>query len=81
MRIRSLFFASYRELAGTDQVVVELPPGSCVADLVIALRASGAPFSALPENPAVAINMEYAAPSASLGEGDEVAFIPPVAGG
>jgi molybdopterin converting factor small subunit len=29
----------------------------------------------------VAVNMDYAAHSTALREGDEVAFIPPVAGG
>jgi molybdopterin converting factor small subunit len=35
----------------------------------------------LPATPAVAVNMTYAALETQLQHGDEVAFIPPVAGG
>jgi molybdopterin converting factor small subunit len=52
-----------------------------VADLVATLRSRGAPFSALPLEPAVAVNRAYALHTETLRPGDEVAFIPPVAGG
>lgn len=81
MIVRALFFASYRDLAGTDELDVELPGDASVADLVSRLRASGAGWSSLPAAPAVAVNMDYAPLSTALREGDEVAFIPPVAGG
>ncbi len=81
MKIRTLFFAVYRDVAGTDEMEVELPGGSSVADLVGRLRASGGSWSALPPAPAVAVNMDYAPLSTGLSDGDEVAFIPPVAGG
>lgn len=60
---------------------MELPDGATVADLVTLLRGRGAPFDALPLEPAVAVNRAYAFPSEALQPGDEVAFIPPVAGG
>ncbi len=81
MRVRSLFFASYRQAAGTEQLLVELPDGSRITDLVGRLRASIPGAAALPVEPVVALNMVYAPLSASLRDGDEVAFIPPVAGG
>lgn len=81
MTVRSLFFATYRELAGSDELLVELPSPATVADLVRELRASGTGLSALPPHPAVAVNMTYAPLSTPLADGDEVAFIPPVAGG
>jgi molybdopterin converting factor subunit 1 len=81
MLVRSLFFASYRDLAGAAELEVELPPASRVADLVAHLRRPGSPLSALPEKPAVAVNMEYAPLATALSDGDVVAFIPPVAGG
>lgn len=80
MHIRSLFFATYREIAGADVLPVELPAGARVADLVEHLRLSRG-LHALPETPVVAVNLEYASLSAPLREGDEVALIPPVAGG
>jgi len=79
--VQALFFAAYRDLLGTRSLSVELPDGATVADLVAALRGRGAPFDALPSEPAVAVNRAYALPSEPLRAGDEVAFIPPVAGG
>lgn len=79
--VRTLFFAAYRDLLGTSELDVALEGEPTVADLVQTLRARGAPFDALPEHPAVAVNRAYAELSESLSSGDEVAFIPPVAGG
>lgn len=79
--VRALFFAAYRDLVGVSEVPVDVPEGSSVGDLVARLRARGAPFSGLPTEPAVAVNRKYVTRGASLAEGDEVAFIPPVAGG
>lgn len=81
MIVRSLFFASYRDLAGAEERRVELPEGARVADLVARLRAGGDGLAALPGSPAVAVNRRYAPLSSPLSDGDEVAFIPPVAGG
>ena len=58
-----------------------LPEGSTVADAVQAVRARGGAFAVLPTDPAVAVNQTYTASHGALSDGDEVAFIPPVAGG
>jgi molybdopterin converting factor subunit 1 len=79
--VRTLFFATYRDLVGEQELAVELDDGATVADLVAALRARGRPFDGLPTEPAVAVNRTYASLSERLDVGDEVAFIPPVAGG
>ncbi len=79
--VNALFFAAYRDLVGTGEIAVELSPGATVGDLVQALRARGAPFDGLPEQPAVAVNRTYAFLDEPLAADDEVAFIPPVAGG
>lgn len=79
MVIRTLFFAQYREMAGADERAVELPDGARVGDLVARLR-DGA-LATLPARPVVAVNMTYAPLDTPLADGDEVAFIPPVAGG
>ena len=81
MSVQALFFAAYRDLLGVSDLSVELPEGATVADLVVELRGRGAPFDSLPVEPAVAVNRQYALPSEALRAGDEVAFIPPVAGG
>lgn len=81
MLVETRFFASYRDLVGASTLEVELTAASTVADLVGALRSRGGPFLALPPAPAVAVNQAYAPLSHPLADGDEVAFIPPVAGG
>lgn len=81
MRITVLLFASYRDLAGTDTLAVELPSASSARDLVMRLREGGGRWASLPAQPAVAVNREYAALGTALADGDEVALIPPVAGG
>ncbi|HST57826.1 MAG TPA: MoaD/ThiS family protein [Longimicrobium sp.] len=81
MIVRSLFFATYRDMAGHDELAVELPAGSRIADLVAGLRARGGGLARLPESPVAAVNMDYAPLATVLNDGDEVAFIPPVAGG
>ncbi len=58
-----------------------LPQGARVSDLVAALRSQGPPFDRLPSDPVVAVNHTYAADDPELACGDEVAFIPPIAGG
>jgi molybdopterin converting factor subunit 1 len=80
MIVRSLFFAQYRDFAGADELAVELPDGASVADLVARLRVDNG-LAKLPAAPVVAVNMDYAPAHTRLREGDEVAFIPPVAGG
>ena len=81
MKIQTLFFASYKELLGTGELQVDLPTGATVSDLVAELRSRGGAFTVLPAIPAVAVNMTYSDPSSALSDGDEVALIPPVAGG
>ncbi len=81
MHVRTLFFASYREAVGTPELELELPEGATVAELVRRLRGRGSPWSALPERPAVAVNRTWSPLDTALGSGDEVAFLPPVAGG
>jgi molybdopterin synthase sulfur carrier subunit len=79
--VRTLFFASYRDLLGVRELEVELTEGATVKDLVDELRSRGGPFDQLPTAPAVAVNLTYVEDAEPLRSGDEVAFIPPVAGG
>jgi len=81
MTVRTLFFASYRDLVGTDEVAVLLPPAATVADLVAELRGRGDGWARIPVTPVAAVNLTYAPLDTVLTEGDEVALIPPVSGG
>ncbi len=80
MRIRTLLFATYRDLAGTDRLEIDLPAGSTAGDLVARLRGRNG-LDRLPAEPALAVNQVYAHLDTGLADGDEVALLPPVAGG
>lgn len=81
MRIRTLFFALYRDLAGAPALELELPAGARVLDVVQRLRSGGGAWARFPAEPVAAVNQRYAPLTAELRDGDEVAFIPPVSGG
>ena len=81
MQVHARFFASYRDLVGASDLDVEVPDGATVSELVVSLRERGGALAALPASPAIAVNRVYARQHDALREGDEVAFIPPVAGG
>jgi len=73
-------FASYAELLGASTIELPLPPGSTVDDLIHRIRLlPGA--SLLPESPRVAVNRAFASVDQRLHSNDEIALIPPVAGG
>jgi molybdopterin converting factor subunit 1 len=80
MTVDVLLFASYAEALGTPKLTLALPPGATVRDLMASIRAlPGA--DRLPPAPMVAINQQYARADELVHAGDEVAVIPPVAGG
>jgi sulfur-carrier protein len=80
MTVRVLLFASYAEAFGKDEVSLDVPRGTRVGDLVDQLRTLSA-VRALPPSPLTAVNATYASAMQVLADGDEVAIIPPVAGG
>jgi molybdopterin converting factor subunit 1 len=81
MRVTVLMFAQYRDLAGTGETEVEVPERATAAAAVARLRARGSGFARLPATPAVAVNQEYVALETVLRDGDELALLPPLAGG
>ena len=80
MRIRLILFAQFREMAGADELELDMKDGATAGDLVDRLRSDHA-WRLLPKAPAIAVNRAYAPLTLRLSEGDEVALIPPVAGG
>jgi len=80
MTLTVLLFASYADALGTSSLALQLPAEARVSDLVAQVRAlPGA--EGLPLAPLVAVNQRYARSDQRLSAGDEVALIPPVAGG
>ena len=79
VQVKALLFASYADAYGSGEVRLLLPAGATVADAVAAVRAK-AP-GAIPPRPLVAVNERYATLDDAITLGDEIALIPPVAGG
>ncbi len=80
MIVTALLFASYADALGTATVELALNSGATIADAIGALRALPG-GSVLPSSPLVAVNLAYADTAQLLQAGDELAVIPPVAGG
>ena len=76
MRVVVRLFAGLRERAGTDRRELDLDDGASVEDVWPALDLGDEPAGLL-----YAVNRTYADRGQALGEGDEVALIPPVSGG
>jgi len=81
MTVNVLHFASFREAAGRDEESRELSEGTRVSDLWQMLRGEIPLLARYPGMPPAAVNREYVDPQTVLRDGDEVAFLPPVAGG
>jgi molybdopterin converting factor subunit 1 len=82
MRVRVLYFAALREVAGMDEESLELPASVASVRAFAAFLAEHRPklASALP-HVRIARNERFAAAGEELRDGDVLALIPPVAGG
>ena len=80
MTVTVLLFASYADALGQSAIELDVAPGSTVRDILGTLCAMPG-GDRLPPRPLVAVNQEYASASTTLQGGEEVAVIPPVAGG
>ena len=81
MKIRLRYFAALREALGQTEEALELPIGATVAQVRVALAARYPVISPILGRCVVAHNHAFASEDAALAEGDEVVFIPPMAGG
>ncbi len=81
MKVRVLYFAAARERAGAEREVIDLAAEAAVEDLARVLSERHPRLAALLPRLRFAVNEEFVQASAALKEGDEVALIPPVAGG
>jgi len=78
--VRVLLFARYAELVGRD--TLELPGESLPTVRAVIARLRELPgASAIPEVPLVAVNLRQAGLDSPVAPGDEVAILPPLAGG
>jgi molybdopterin synthase catalytic subunit len=81
MRLEVRTFGGLAERAGLTALVIELPDGASVAELRRAVASAHPALAPLMDRVAVAIDLEVARDDAVLEAGQEVALLPPVAGG
>ncbi len=77
MSITVKSFASLRETVGMEDATLD-PASVQTAQQAWAAASDG---REMPANTLIAVNMEYAGADATVTDGDEVAFFPPVTGG
>lgn len=79
--VRLLLFAQFREALGEREREFALPPGATPRD-ALRLVADGSPrLRGLAPSVRFLVNAEFVPGDAPLRHGDELAFVPPVAGG
>jgi molybdopterin converting factor subunit 1 len=80
LTVRVLLFASYADALGASELNVDVPSNARVSDVLTRIKELAA-GNRVPDKPLVAVNQRYAQPDQPVRETDEVAIIPPVAGG
>jgi molybdopterin converting factor small subunit len=78
--VRVLLFASYAETLGVDSIMLTLNSPATVSDALERLRALPG-GERLPPQPLCALNLSQAKADAPLSREDELAILPPLAGG
>ena len=77
MHVNVKVFAHLRERLGFEERELELSEAATVTDVWRTLTGE----EAIPRHVLCAVNLDYCAGDTRVGEGDEVAFFPPVTGG
>jgi molybdopterin converting factor subunit 1 len=81
MRVTVRLFARLRDLAGAGELVRDVDPPATVSTVWQALVSEVPALEQYARTMSVAVNADYTRMSATVSEGDEVAFLPPVSGG
>jgi sulfur-carrier protein len=81
MKVRVRLFAVARQLAGADSVEITLPDEATAADVRCALVEQWSVLAPLVPHVMLAIGSSYAADTAKIPLGADLACIPPVSGG
>lgn len=81
MRVLVKFYSSYREVAGTSEIFLEMPEGSSLESLVHRVKEMFPKLKLQTDEIIVSLNKKTEMMGTALKEGDEVSFLPPVTGG
>jgi molybdopterin converting factor subunit 1 len=81
MRVTVRLFARLRDIAGASELAKEVETGATIRTVWRELAGEFPGFAAYERSISTAVNTEYAPMDQVLGDGDEIAFLPPVSGG
>jgi molybdopterin synthase catalytic subunit len=81
LRVNVLYFAILRERLGIERETLDLPPGADVRAARAEIASRHPDIASLLPRVATAVNQAIAPETQPLANGDELALIPPVAGG
>jgi molybdopterin converting factor small subunit len=79
-RVRVLLFASYAERMGREAMELTVPAGTTVGGVLARIRSLPG-GDELPARPLCALHLAHVGPDATVAPGDEIAILPPLAGG
>ena len=74
-------FATYRDLLGEEEILLDLDDGAMVGDALALLKEQFPELVNQGYSPLTAVNLEHVSKRHVLEEGDELAIFPPVSGG
>lgn len=81
MRVQVLYFGALKDMLSKERETLEFPSGATVATLLERCRAIAPQHAGFWDSLAVGVNRQFAQAGHPLGDGDEVALLPPVSGG
>ena len=81
MHVTVRLFARLRELAGHGELGRDVPAGATVQSVWKSLVDEFPALAPYEASLSCAVNADYARMTTAVGDGDEVAFLPPVSGG
>jgi molybdopterin converting factor subunit 1 len=81
MRVTVRLFARLREIAGANELTRDVPAGATIGSVWQGLVGDFPDLAPYERSISTAVNADYARMTHVVGDGDEVAFLPPVSGG
>jgi molybdopterin converting factor subunit 1 len=81
VRVTVRLFARLRDIAGASELTREVAPGATIAAVWRQLAGEFPELAQYERSISSARNADYSRMDQVLGDGDEIAFLPPVSGG
>jgi molybdopterin converting factor small subunit len=81
MKVRAQFYSQVRDLAGAQELIIDLAEGATIADLLEKVYAKVPVLRARDKSILVGAGDEFVDRHYKLKPGDEVSIMPPVQGG